>query len=306
MALGADADATVVVRTDLTLHAVRTLAAVRFSSSDPTSALHGDTVWKARRTLQGPATVAARPEAPGAIRFWAWGPGSQAALADAPDWLGLDDPLESFDPSPHPVIEKLARSRRGIRMGRFGDVFDRLVPTVFGQLVIAKEAKRSYRRLVHRFSAAAPGPLDLRLPPAADDLAELGSHHFHSIGVERRRAAIVQRLARDAPRLDRLVGAPLEDAYRYLRRFPGVGPWTAAGLGRVAFGDPDSVITGDYNLPHTVAWALAGKRRSNDDEMLELLEPFAGHRGRVQAMVKSQGKPPRRGAKTSFREIERH
>ena len=70
--------------------------------------------------------------------------------------------------------------------------------------------------------------------------------------------------------------------------------------------DADSVVVGDYNLPHTVAWALAGKRRSDDAEMLELLEPFAGHRGRVQGMLKGNGKPPRHAPKYAFREIERH
>lgn len=116
----------------------------------------------------------------------------------------------------------------------------------------------------------------------------------------------MQRAARDARRIDRLVDTAPAEAYRYLERIRGIGPWTAASLGRVAFGDPDSVIVGDYNLPHTVAWALAGKRRSDDDEMLALLEPFAGHRGRVQGMLKGNGKPPRHAPKSAFRQIERH
>lgn len=289
------------------LDVVATLAPLRASSSDPTSARHGDTIWKALRTPQGAATVAARPGGAGSVSFWAWGPGAGAALAHAEDWLGLADPIESFDPSPHPVVERLAAQRRGVRLGRFGHVVERLVPTILGQLVIGKEAKRSYGRLVHRFSDPAPGPLPLMLPPAAQVLAELGSHHFHRAGIERKRAEIIGRVARQADRLDALVRLPSAEAYRVLRSVRGIGPWTIASVGRTAFGDPDSVILGDYNLPHTVAWVLAGKRRSDDAEMLELLAPFTPHRGRVQALVKTAGsRPPRRGARRPFREIEKH
>ena len=304
--VAATADARRVVEWDVPLDVVRTLAPLRMSSADPTSRRHGDTYWKARHTVDGPATVAARPTGPRQATFWAWGPGADAALERCHEWLGLDDDLESFDPSAHPVVERLAAQRRGVRMGRFGDTFERLVPVVFGQLVIGKEAKRSHSRLVYRFGERAPGPEELRLSPTPERIVELGSFDFHRLGVERRRAEIVQRAARDASRIDRLVDTPPADAYRYLQRMRGIGPWTAASLGRVAFGDPDSVVVGDYNLPHTVAWALAGKRRSDDAEMLELLEPFAGHRGRVQGMLKGNGKPPRHAPKYAFREIERH
>jgi hypothetical protein len=38
-----------------------------------------------------------------------------------------------------------------------------------------------------------------------------------------------------------------------------------------------------------VAWALAGQPRGDDARMLELLEPFAGHRGRVCALLERAG-----------------
>ncbi len=300
------ADLCTTVEFDVRLNVAATLAPLRLSSSDPSSARHGDTCWKALRTPDGPATVAVRPRDPHAVEFWAWGDGSALALEQAPDWLGLDDPLEAFDPSPHPVVARLARDRVGHRMGRFGMVSERLVPAILGQLVVAQEAKRSYRRLLQRFGEPAPGPVQLVLAPSPLILAELASFEFHRLGVERKRAETVKRIAREASRLDRLMYVPLSEAYRYLQSLRGIGPWTAAKVGRSAFGDPDVVVVGDYNLPHSVSWALAGKRRSNDEEMLELLEPFAGHRGRVQAMLKSSAKPPRRGPKTRFREIEGH
>ncbi|MBW2254586.1 MAG: DNA-3-methyladenine glycosylase 2 family protein, partial [Deltaproteobacteria bacterium] len=41
----------------------------------------------------------------------------------------------------------------------------------------------------------------------------------------------------------------------------------------------------DFHLPHTVAWALAGEPRGTDERMLELLEPYRPHRGRVVRLV---------------------
>lgn len=284
----------------------RTLAPLRSGNGDPTSAVHGETHWKATRTAEGAATVAARSTGRGQVTFWAWGPGAEVALNGVDRWLGLDDPLETFDPSHHAVVEKLAQQNVGVRMGRFGEVFDRLVSTILGQLVIAAEAKRSHRRLIARFGEPAPGPLELRLPPLPEIYAELGSHDFHQAGVERKRAEIIQRVARQAKPIDALADIAPADAYEHLMGIRGIGPWTTMSVGRAAFGDPDAVIVGDYNIAHSVAWALKGKRRSNDQEMLALLAPFAGHRGRVQAMLKGDAKPPRHGPKSAFRNIGRH
>ena len=58
---------------------------------------------------------------------------------------------------------------------------------------------------------------------------------------------------------------------------------------RAAYGDPDAVTVGDYHLPNMVAWALAGEPRGTDERMLELLAPFAGHRGRVCGLLGRRG-----------------
>jgi 3-methyladenine DNA glycosylase/8-oxoguanine DNA glycosylase len=49
----------------------------------------------------------------------------------------------------------------------------------------------------------------------------------------------------------------------------------------IALGDADAVAVGDLHLPHLVARWLAGEHRGTDARMLELLEPFRGHRARV-------------------------
>jgi 3-methyladenine DNA glycosylase/8-oxoguanine DNA glycosylase len=99
----------------------------------------------------------------------------------------------------------------------------------------------------------------------------------------------------------------LEAAYSRLQAVRGIGPWTAAHVMGVAWGDRDAVPLGDYNLPHLVSWALAGEPRSDDARMVELLEPYQGQRRRVLVLLKSGGiKVPRYGPRLALRRIEHH
>ncbi|HEX6139274.1 MAG TPA: DNA-3-methyladenine glycosylase 2 family protein, partial [Candidatus Limnocylindria bacterium] len=124
---------------------------------------------------------------------------------------------------------------------------------------------------------------------------------FHRLGLERRRAELVRRAARVAPRLEAL--AP-EGARTLMAAVPGIGPWTLAEVCRVAYGDADAVSVGDYHVPSVVAWALAGERRADDARMLELLEPYRGQRARVQRLLEAAGIfPPRRGPRTAPRQF---
>ena len=87
-----------------------------------------------------------------------------------------------------------------------------------------------------------------------------------------------------------------------MRALPGVGPWTAAEVALVALGDADAVPVGDYHVPHMVSWALAGEPRGSDERMLDLLEPFAGHRGRVVRLLAAAGlAAPRFGPRMPLR-----
>ncbi|MEO6121979.1 MAG: hypothetical protein ABIW46_02110, partial [Acidimicrobiales bacterium] len=64
---------------------------------------------------------------------------------------------------------------------------------------------------------------------------------------------------------------------------------TAATVAYAALGDADAVCTGDFHLPNQVAWCLAGEARGDDARMLELLEPYCGHRARVQHLITAAG-----------------
>jgi 3-methyladenine DNA glycosylase/8-oxoguanine DNA glycosylase len=198
----------------------------------------------------------------------------------------------------------LARRFAGLRMPRTARVVEHLYPTVLAQKVTSVEAARSYRCLVQALGTPAPGPVDLLVPPAPAAVARLRYDAFHPWGIERKRADTLRRVAAEAPLLDAdLATDPSGTRVRArLLAIPGIGPWTVGEVAQVALGDADAVVVGDYHLPHQVAYAFCGQRRSDDDTMLALLAPFAGQRGRVQRMIVAAGLgPPRRAPRARIR-----
>jgi 3-methyladenine DNA glycosylase/8-oxoguanine DNA glycosylase len=202
----------------------------------------------------------------------------------------------------HPVVRNLQRRHAGLRLPRTRRIFHALVPTILEQKVTGTEAVRAYAALLRSHGEPAPGPGGLLLPPSPEALAGLPYHAFHPLGVERRRAEVIRRAAARAEWLEAAETA--EEAGRRLASLSGIGPWSVAEVLRSAFGDPDAVSVGDYHIPSSVAWALAGERRGTDERMLELLEPYRGQRGRVQRLLEvGRVTAPRFGPRMAPRSI---
>ena len=279
-----------------------TLAVLRRGHGDPTIRVASGAVVRATRTPDGPGTISIRTDGT-LVRGDAWGPGATWLIDGLPELVGLGDEAHAFRPR-SPLLAHLARRLAGLRLPRTGNVVEALVPAILEQKVTGTEAFGAYRRLVRRYGERAPGPWDLWVPPSAETLAALPYHAFHPLGVERRRADTVRRAAAHAPRLRELVDAPLDLAYDRLTALPGVGPWTAAEVALRALGDRDAVSVGDFHLPHLVSWALAGEPRGSDARMLELLEPYRGHRARVVRLLEASGiRAPRYGPRLAPRSI---
>ncbi|MFZ6002487.1 MAG: DNA-3-methyladenine glycosylase family protein [Actinomycetota bacterium] len=265
----------------------RSLGGLRMGRHDPTILLSDTTVALAMRTPSGQAALRA-DHLGDRIEVEAWGEGADWALESAPGLLGCLDDRAGFEPV-HPLVRRLHRDADGLRLTRTGRVLDALIPAVLSQRITGFEAKRSYRQLIERWGERAPGPLALMQAPRPDVIAELGYYDLHVIGVEKKRADALKRVCAHASRLEAVGATAPEQLRARLEAIIGVGPWTSAEVARIALGDADAVSVGDFHLKHLVSWALASEPRGSDERMLELLEPYRGHRGRVCTLLEASG-----------------
>jgi hypothetical protein len=83
---------------------------------------------------------------------------------------------------------------------------------------------------------------------------------LHTYGIEKKRADALRAVAKHAHFLHRLAESslPAHELTQKLHLIPGVGVWTAAVAGGLAFGDPDALQVGDFHVKNTVAYALTG------------------------------------------------
>ena len=263
----------------------RTVAHGRMGIGDPCVRIQADGLWRATRTPDGVASQRLRVVGRGVVEVDAWGPGAAWLVDHAPALCGAFDHPEGFLPE-QPLLRHLMLVHPGLRIGRTDAIFETALFVTVEQKIATREAWRNWRLMVRVLGERAPGPLtDLWVPPAPRRLAATPYDVFHRFGIERRRADTLRRLAVVAHRLEETVGLALEAAYRRFQTIIGVGPWTAARIAMLALGDGDAVFIGDLHLPHMVSSALAGERHGSDARMLELLEPYRGHRARVVRLL---------------------
>ncbi|MGY2898265.1 3-methyladenine DNA glycosylase/8-oxoguanine DNA glycosylase [Curtobacterium sp. PvP017] len=268
-----------------------TLRPLQRGSGDPAYKVVGSVVWLALRTPNGPASVAIR-QAGGTIAVSAWGDGAAWAVEHAPELLGRGDDWDGFDVSGHAFLAAARHKQPGLRLLRTNTVVAMLVPAIMEQKVTSRQAWGAWRYLLRRYGTAAPGPSPdgLIVPPTADEWARIPSWEWHRAGIEPGRSATVMRAVRVAPALERTLtlgrGGSVVSAR--LQSIPGIGKWTAAETAQRSHGDPDSPSVGDFHVPALVGWALTGGP-VDDDGMLELLEPWRGHRERVVRLIGGSG-----------------
>jgi len=264
-----------------------TLSYYRFGAGDPTTRLHAGEFWRATHTPEGSGTlhIDFRRDQ---LAVQAWGAGSDWLLQRVEAMTGACDPGFSFAGA-HPAIMAAQRDYSWLRFGASFTLYHELLPTVLGQRVTGGEGIRQWQQLVNRLGAVAPGPFDLRLPPAPDDLANRPAWWFHPLGIEAKRVEPMRQLAKHAAKLFGWAELPPPAAAENLAMLRGIGPWTIGSALSQALADPDSVAVGDYHLKNIVGHALAGRARSTDDEMLQLLEPYRGQRGRVVRLLLAAG-----------------
>jgi 3-methyladenine DNA glycosylase/8-oxoguanine DNA glycosylase len=269
----------------------RTLAPLRRGTGDPTFRVEGEAVWRTLRTPIGPATLRLAVKG-GAVEAAAWGEGATWAIEGVPELLGEGDDWSGLDVSASPVLAGSLHRNPGLRLLRTRQVFEMMTVAILEQKVTGQQARQSWRVLLRQYGTPAPGPAPdgMLVFPPADVWRRIASWDWHRAAVGPERSAAILRAAGVAASLERTLdrgrGGP--DVERALRSIPGVGVWTAAETMQRAHGDPDSPSVGDYHLPALVGWVLIGEP-VDDDGMLELLAPYAGHRQRVIRLIENSG-----------------
>lgn len=307
----ASPDAETVYRPAEPVDIAATLSLVGRGPFDPTTRWDTGGVWRTWRTPLGAATLRLlSPASDGAIAAAAWGPGAEWAIAGVPALLGRDDDWSELDVSGHPLLRDSRRRNPGLRLATTGRMLEALLPAIIEQRVTSLEAHRSWARLVRAYGEPAPGPAPqgMRVVPTVEQWRGIPSWEWHRAGVDPRRSRAVQAVLAVATSLERAVGrsATLAEAAAVVQTISGVGVWTVAETLQRSHGHPDLVSVGDYHLAHQVGEALIG-RRVDDDEMLELLQPWAGHRQRVVRLIYASGfRFQRRGPRVTLQDHRLH
>jgi len=286
-----------------------TLRPLRRGHGDPTFQTDATGVWRTLLTPLGDATLHLASSSSG-ITATAWGPGAEWAIEGVPELLGAGDDWSSLDVSASPFLADSLRRNPGLRLLRTRQVFEMMLAAVLEQKVTGKEARHSWRVLLTRYGTEAPGPAPagMRVFATAEVWRRVPSWEWHRAGVGPDRSATIMRAAVVAASLERTLGLGRggPEVERALRSIPGVGVWTAAETMQRAHGDADSPSVGDYHLPALVGWALTGAP-VDDDGMLELLSPWAGHRQRIMRLIESSGfAKPRFGPRMTVQDHRGH
>lgn len=283
------------------------LSILQRGPQDPTTRVGHSQAWLCFHTIDGPATL--RVSRTGGLHsevvLQAWGPGAPRAVEQGvqlvgghDDWSVFDDP--QFRAGLPPVVAQTRRMHPGLRFPATGRIFDALFPAILEQKVTVIEAHYAWRYLALAVGEVppAPAPAGMRLPPTPAAVRSLEPWQWHQARVDSKRSATIGRAAAVAPSLERWGTASLDSTREgvlgsgtidaALGSIPGVGPWSIAEVLQRTHGAPDHVSVGDYHLAAFVGQVLTG-RRVDDEGMLRLLAPFAGHRQRVVRMLGASG-----------------
>jgi 3-methyladenine DNA glycosylase/8-oxoguanine DNA glycosylase len=278
----------------------------RRGTGDPTHRVLGGLHLRTTRTPCGTALLKVVAQG-GEVSARAWGDGAEWVLDHLPRLVGEDDDLDGFEPR-HPVVAEAHRRYGFFRVGRSDAVFEALAPACIEQVVTGKEAFRAWRLLVREFGEPAPVPTrvvgsaayGMFVAPTPEVWARVPSWRFLAAGVEERRSRTLVRTAQRAAAIERTLLGTHAAADVALRSFPGVGPWTSAEVRQRAHGDADAWSIGDYHVGKNITYALTGEVL-DDDAATELLEPYRGHRFRVQQLLAMVGgRRPRRAPRMTL------
>ena len=310
----------VLLASDRVSTAVRLKGVLRVDYARRGAVVTSDGRWF-RRVEPGPdgPLVYAVASDPRGTDIQIWGPATtpaeacEAALHRATAWAGLHDDLAAAREvlTSTPQMTRLLDEVGEVRLSQTPQLNEAFSRSVIEQLVQSKEARISVAQMVRCVGTEIfPGQWEW---PGAARIGATPMWELRRCGISGRMIKALHAGAVEDARMERT--RPDWIALdRRLRSLPGVGQWTSAET-RVRLGDPDAVSVGDYNFPTIVGYALSGPDGDGpggtwtDAGMLELLEPYAGQRGRVIRLCSSAaaaGVAPRRGRRAPRAALSAH
>jgi 3-methyladenine DNA glycosylase/8-oxoguanine DNA glycosylase len=218
-----------------------------------------------------PAQALVRQRADGTLLAQVRADDEAAAVDHLRFALGTDDDLSPFlrRAERDPLLGRVARSARGLRVLRLSTVAHAALRGMAGQLIAAQEARRIERQVIALATDREDG---LRLPPSTQELAALTPARVEACGLAGRRAAALVRVCRTLE-LDRLRDHPTEAVVRRIVREPNLGPWTAGVICLEGLGRHDHGLVGDLGLIRLCGHLLG--RDATAADTAALLEPWA-------------------------------
>lgn len=265
---------------------------------DPTLRFGPDGVWRTTSTPDGSVTqhlTVAKDQ----VTSRCWGPGAEWMIARTPDLVGAGDhTATAFDPLPGAVADGWRRLAQRWRVPRGHNVWESAVAAVLEQKVTGLEAKRAWAALARGYGDAAPGPAPagMRVFPSPAVVRLIPSWVWRRNAVDRSRSDTIMRLAGVPHVLTRLPDVPPAEARRLLTAIRGIGDWTYAEIAQRALGDADAVSVGDFHLAKDIVYSVTGEFDGTDDQLLQVLAPYEGHRYRAVRVFEMAGaQQPRRG-----------
>lgn len=201
----------------------------------------------------------------------------------------LDAEMTSVDAhlASDPELARDVTREPGVRVPGALDGFETAIRAVLGQQVTVAGARTLTERLVMRFGTVLErGPDGLtRAFPDAERLAQAGAAEIAAIGLPKKRAETLHRLALAAAEGKLPVARGAVAAGRAaLAAIPGVGPWTIEYVALRALGDPDAYPATDIALVN----ALGRK-----GETLDHLKPW-----RAYAAIRLWRRAAKKGLRT--------
>lgn len=278
-------------------------------AGDPTAASGNGVSWLSFQPIAtGPVTVAIQHPsstvAADEIRYHVWANSDAAAIESAvermPELLGVDEVAlsgwaefdELLDQTAHLLPEQVLEARRthpGMRFMATGQLVDELFTVVLEQKVTQRQARSTWRWLTETFGERSPaGEPAPKMAPRPETVLGIPSWQWHAGWVQPFLARTLKTVASRASALQRLSGQTVDTIAQGLVSLPGIGQWTVAETLQRTHGAADLVSVGDFHLAHHIGEALTGQR-TDDAGMLELLEPWAGHRQRLVRLIYASG-----------------